>query len=99
MKCVYSLAILAHLSFAQDMADYDVETVSEWSSGPFLSDLNQQCGEDCIRTCVKKCPEASLCKEDEIQCGKINLPAGVWPHCTRNEICVPDNCKCKYRFV
>jgi len=99
LKCIISLAILAHLSSAQNMANYDTETVSEWSSGPFLSDLNQQCVEDCNRTCVTKCPEADLCKSDEIQCGKEDLPLGVWPDCIRDDICVPDDCECKYEFV
>ena len=99
MKSVIFIAILAQLSFAQDMADYDTETVSEWSSGPYLSDLNQQCVDDCNKTCVAKCPEAKLCDEDEIVCGKTPLPQGVWPDCTQDEICVSDDCECKYIFV
>lgn len=99
LKHFISLAILAQVAFAQtesgDMDGFNPEVVSEWSSGSFLNDLNQQCIEDCNRTCVEKCPEAQLCKEDEIECGKVDLPAGVWPDCIRDDICVPDDCECQ----
>ena len=100
LKYIISLAILvAHLSSAQEMEGYDQEVVSNWSSGPFLNDLNQQCIEDCNKTCVRPCPEAVLCKSDEIQCGKEERPADVWPDCIQDDKCVPDDCECKLKFI
>jgi len=105
IKHFISLAILVQLAYGQTetgvMAGSDTEVVSEWASGPFISDLNEQCVTDCNRTCVEKCPEAKLCKQDEIECGKVDLPALVWPDCIRDDICVPDDCECKYfsKFV
>ena len=92
-----SFVILARLSLAQDIEDYDQETVSEWSSGPFVNDLNQQCLENCNKTCVQPCPVPKLCKDNEIECGKKDLPVGVWPDCQKDDICVPDGCVCKYK--
>jgi len=86
--------------YAQDaeMEDYDTEVVSEWSSGEYLSDLNQQCKTDCDRVCLAECPIPKLCKEDEIECGVWHLPPGVWPGCTKDKICIPKHCECKKRY-
>ena len=98
IKNIISHAILAQIAYAQDMVSYGPETVSEWSSGDYLNDLNQQCIEDCNRTCVQKCPVPELCSEDEVECGKKDLPPGVWPDCIRDDICVPTECECKYGY-
>ena len=95
MKYVISFVILAQIAYGQELEDYNPETVSEWSSGQYFNDLNEICIEDCNRTCVQKCPVPELCSEDEIQCGKEDLPAGVWPDCIRDDICVPKGCECK----
>ena len=79
---------------AQEPWDVNPDVVSEWSSGEYFEG-NQICVEDCNRTCVQKCPVAELCNEDEIKCGKKDLPIGVWPDCIRDDICVPDKCECK----
>ena len=102
MKSIFYIAILAQLVYAQDtpdMEDYGANVVSEWSLGPYLSDLNEQCVEDCNRTCTTVCPEAKLCHpNDEIVCGKEPLPPTVWPDCIHDDICVPHDCECKYDF-
>ena len=103
IKHIIALAILAQLSHAQDagepdLADYETEVVSEWTNGPYLSDLNEQCMDDCNRTCTKPCLEAQLCGPGEIVCGKEDLPPGTWPTCTKDDICVPDDCDCKYEL-
>ena len=97
---VIYFAMLAQLVHSQDMNDYGANTVSEWSVAPYLNDLNQQCVQECNRTCTEPCPEARLCHPtDEIQCGKEDLPPNVWPDCIRDDICVPDNCECEYIFI
>ena len=103
------LAVLVQMANAQTLSGdslsgamdgYTTEVISEWSSGPFLhEDLNAQCIEDCNRTCVEECPEAKLCKEDEIECGKLDFPGIVWPDCIKDDICVPDDCECKYGYL
>ena len=94
IKYIISFSILVQMLYGQDMDNYNPEVVSEWSNGKSFNDLNEICIEDCNRTCVKKCPVANLCDEDEIQCGKEDLLVGVWPDCTRDDICVPDDCEC-----
>ena len=98
IKYIISLAILGQIAYGQEMENYSPETVSEWSSGDYLNDLNQQCIEDCNRTCVQKCPVPELCNENEIECGKKDLAPGVWPDCIRDDICVPTECECKFEF-
>ena len=101
------LAVLVQMAAAQldqtesgIMEGYDQEVISDWSSGQFLhEDLNAQCVQDCNRTCVEKCPEAKLCKEDEIECGKLDFPGIVWPDCIKDDICVPADCECKYGYL
>ena len=88
--------VLLASAYAQEMEDYNPEVVSEWSSGKVFNDANEICIEDCNRTCVQKCPVPDLCDEDEIQCGKDDLPIGVWPDCIRDDVCVPKGCECKY---
>lgn len=96
------LAVLVQMAAAQldqtesgIMEGYTQEVISDWSSGQFLhEDLNAQCVQDCNRTCVEKCPEAKLCKEDEIECGKLDFPGIVWPDCIKDDICVPADCEC-----
>ena len=95
IKHIITLTILVHLAYGQELEDYETEVVSEWSSGQYLNNLDQQCLEDCNRTCTMKCPEANLCNSDEIECGKEKLPPGVWPDCIADDTCVPDNCECK----
>jgi len=98
---IFVLPVFASLVvYAQDaeMEDYDTEVVSEWSSGEYLSDLNQQCKTDCDRVCLADCPIPKLCKEDEIECGVWHLPPGVWPGCTKDKICIPKHCECKKRY-
>ena len=92
---IISFAILVQVAYGQDINAYSPEVVSEWSSGKYFDDLNQICVEDCNKTCVQKCPVPDLCKEGEVQCGKEDLPSGVWPDCIRDDICVPDECECK----
>ena len=94
IKYINIIAILAHVSMAQEPWDVNPDVVSEWSSGEYFEG-NQICVEDCNKTCVQKCPVAELCNEDEIKCGKKDLPIGVWPDCIRDDICVPDKCECK----
>ena len=105
MKSIIFFAILAQLVYAQDaqdeapydMDEYGASVVSEWSIEPYLNDLNEQCVEDCNRTCTTECPVAQLCDPaTEIVCGKYDLPAGVWPDCTHDDICVDNDCDCKY---
>ena len=99
---IFVLPVFASLVvYAQDadMEDYDTEVVSEWSSGEYLSDLNQQCKTDCDRVCLADCPIAKLCKEDEIDCGVWHLPPGVWPGCTKDQICVPKGCECTKKIL
>ena len=98
MKYTILLAILVQMLYGQDMDNYNPEVVSEWSNGKSFNDLNEICIEDCNRTCITKCPVADLCDEDEIQCGKADLPVGVWHDCTRDDICVPDDCECNIIF-
>ena len=95
IKYIIFVAILAQVSFAQDIDQYDPEVVSEWSSGKYFDDANQICIEDCNKTCVQKCPVPDSCNENEIECGKKDLPVGVWPDCIRDDICVPEGCECK----
>ena len=99
IKCIIYFAILAQMAYAQGMENYNPETVSEWSSGDYLNGLNQQCIEDCNRTCVRKCPVPQLCSENEVECGKEDLPHGVWPDCIKDDICVPTECECKFEFL
>ena len=94
IKVIISFAILVQMVYGQDMVNHNPELVSEWSSGKYFNNINEICIEDCNRTCVEKCPTPDLCNEDEIQCGKADLPVGVWPDCTRDDVCVPDNCEC-----
>ena len=90
------VAILAQIYKTQDVGNFNnPEVVSEWSNGQYFDDANKICIEDCNKTCVQKCPVPDLCKEDEIQCGKKDLPAGVWPDCIRDDVCVPKGCECK----
>ena len=96
MKYIITFAIFVQMAYGQDINEYSPETVSEWSSGKYFNDLNEICIEDCNKTCVQKCPVPDLCNDDEIQCGKEDLPLGVWPDCIRDDICVPDGCECKY---
>ena len=98
MKYIITFAIFVQMAYCQDINDYSPETVSEWSSGKYFNDLNEICIEDCNKTCVQKCPVPDLCKDDEIQCGKEDLPLGVWPDCIRDDICVPDGCECMYNL-
>ena len=98
MKYILYLAILAQFVSAQDMDNYNPEVVSEWQSEDYLHDINGQCVEMCNRTCVQKCPVPELCNENEIECGKQDLPAGVWPDCIRDDICVNKDCECKFSF-
>ena len=98
MKYIITFAIFVQMTYGQDINDYSPETVSEWSSGKYFNDLNEICIEDCNKTCVQKCPVPDLCNDDEIQCGKEDLPLGVWPDCIRDDICVPDGCECKYNL-
>ena len=98
MKYIITFAIFVQMAYGQDINDYSPETVSEWSSGKYFNDLNEICIEDCNKTCVQKCPVPDLCNDDEIQCGKEDLPLGVWPDCIRDDICVPDGCECKYNL-
>jgi len=86
--------VLLASAYAQEIEDYNPEVVSEWSSGKVFNDQNEICIEDCNRTCVQKCPVPDLCDEDEIQCGKDDLPIGVWPDCIRDDVCVPKGCEC-----
>ena len=95
IKYVISFVVLVQMVYGQDMNDYNPEVVSEWSSGKYFNDLNEICIQDCNKTCVQKCPVPDLCDDDEIQCGKEDLPVGVWPDCIRDDICVPDKCECK----
>jgi len=96
LKYILSFAILtAQLVYAQDMDNYSSETVSEWSSNTFDDELSKSCKEDCNRTCVQKCPEAKLCREGEVECGEKDHPAGVWPDCKKDHICVSDGCECQ----
>lgn len=98
MKYGIFFVLLAQLAYAQDapaIEDYNPEVVSEWSSGKYFNDVNEVCIEDCNKTCVQKCPVPDLCNEDEIQCGKEDLPIGVWPDCIRDDLCVPKGCECK----
>ena len=99
IKYIISFAILVQMAYGQDMDNYNPEVVSEWSSGKQFNELNEICIEDCNRTCVQKCPVPDLCDDDEIQCGKADLPVGVWPDCIRDDICVPDDCECNIRIV
>ena len=89
------VAILAQIYKTQDVGNFNPEVVSEWSSGQYFDDANKICIEDCNKTCVQKCPVPDLCKEDEIQCGKKDLPAGVWFDCIKDDVCVPKGCECK----
>ena len=89
------IATLAQIYRSQDVGNFNPEVVSEWSSGQYLDDGNKMCIEDCNKTCVQKCPVPDLCKEDEIQCGKKDLPAGVWFDCIKDDVCVPKGCECK----
>ena len=89
------VAILVQIYRTQDVDNFNPEVVSEWSSGQYFDDANKICIEDCNKTCVQKCPVPDLCKEDEIQCGKKDLPAGVWLDCIRDDVCVPKGCECK----
>jgi len=93
LKYIISLAILAQLVHAQDIDSSRQEVVSEWSGSTF--ELNQSCKEDCNRTCVERCPTAKLCRDDQIECGKKEHPLGVWPDCMKDDICVPEGCKCQ----
>ena len=94
-KYIVSIAILAQISIAQDFDGFNQQVVTEWSSGKYFDDTNQICIEDCNKTCVQPCPVPDLCKEDEIQCGKKDLPAGVWLDCIRDDVCVPNKCECE----
>jgi len=103
LKQIYALTILAHLVLSQDLSleheasntDYAAEVVTEWTIGyAHDADLNQLCKEDCNRVCVPPCPDPVICTEDEKKCGDAPIPAGVWPDCTKDEICVDDDCTC-----
>ena len=99
IKYVISFVVLVQMVYGQDMNDYNPEVVSEWSSGKYFNDLNEICIQDCNKTCVEKCPVPDLCNDDEIQCGKADLPAGVWPDCIRDDICVADGCECNSTYL
>ena len=75
---------------------YSGDVVTEWSEAAYHNpELNAECVNECSRTCVNPCPEATTCNEDQIKCGEKDHPEDVWPDCTKDEICVPKDCECK----
>jgi hypothetical protein len=109
LKYVYFLAIVAQLVYAQDddadatiyqeneVAEDDrAEIVTQWTNDlGYNATVNGYCTQNCIHECEKPCTKAVLCTEDQIECGKKDLPPGEWPECIHDDICVPDGCDCQ----
>ena len=97
LKYFYSLVILAHLVYAQDgFGEYENSVSETWSNDTgYNEDLNAYCVTDCEKKCTNPCPVAQLCSETEKQCGQVDLDEGVWPDCTKDDICVNHDCECK----
>lgn len=102
LKYFYSLVILAHLVYAQDIddeesrEDFEWTTVKVWASTlGYNATLNAYCTDNCIKECVEPCKKAYECTDDEVNCGKKPLDEGVWPDCKRDDKCVKKGCECQ----
>ena len=98
LKQLFALAILSHSVFCRFTPNERqlVERADQGNGNDW-----HYCEERCNKTC-ETCEDHHVCEEDETKCGEgpPQVVNGLQlPKCSRDEICVSDECYCKYNVI